>query len=73
MSEELKYGAFGLPEHEVRQALEAELELAMRAEGDLPAPTARSIAHSVARILELDHRRMLDQLEQAGIRVPEDA
>jgi hypothetical protein len=37
----------------------------MRTEGD--APTVHAFAHSIARILEEDHLRMADQLEQAGI------
>jgi hypothetical protein len=37
----------------------------MRAEGE--APTVHAIAHSVARMLELDHKRMAAQLERAGV------
>jgi hypothetical protein len=37
----------------------------MRAEGE--APTVHAIAHSVVRILELDHQRMAAQLERAGV------
>jgi hypothetical protein len=47
------YGAFGLPEHELRAALEEELVRSIRAEGE--APTIHALAHSIARILEQDH------------------
>jgi hypothetical protein len=63
-------GVFGLSEQELREALEEELVLAIRAEGD--APTIHAIAHSVARILELDHLRMVEQLRKAGIRLDPD-
>jgi hypothetical protein len=48
MTEAEHHGALGLPEGELRAALEDELEWAMRAEGE--APTIDAIAHSVARI-----------------------
>jgi hypothetical protein len=67
MNAEPEYGAFGLPEHELRAALEEELVRSIRAEGE--APTIHAIAHSIARILEQDHQRMREQLEQAGIRL----
>jgi hypothetical protein len=35
------------------------------AEGEVP--TIHAIAHSVARVLELDHLRMAEQLRRAGI------
>jgi hypothetical protein len=70
MMEAEYHGAFGLPEAELRAALEEELERAMRAEGD--APTIHAIAHSVARILELDHLRVAEQLERAGVRLQGD-
>lgn len=56
---------FGLSEEAVRERLTEELVRAMRTEGN--APTIHSIAHSIARILELDHLRMVEQLEQAGV------
>jgi hypothetical protein len=65
MATEERYPVFGLPEHELRSALEEEFVRAMRAEGE--APTVHAIAHSVARILELDHQRMAAQLERAGV------
>jgi len=61
------YVDFGLSEQELREALEQELIQAMRAEGG--APTVHAIAHAVARVLELDHLRMAEQLEAAGVRV----
>jgi hypothetical protein len=65
MAKEQSYGVFGLTEHELRSELEEELVRAMRAEGE--APTVHAIAHSIARILELDHQRMAAQLKQAGV------
>jgi hypothetical protein len=59
------HGLFGLSEQELREALEEELVRAIRAEGE--APTIHAIAHSVARVLELDHLRMVEQLRQAGV------
>lgn len=61
--------AFGLSEQRLRERLEEELLRAMHVEGD--KPTVHSIAHSVARILEEDHLRMAEQLEQAGISLEE--
>ena len=58
---------FGLSEEAVREQLAEELARAMRAEGN--APTIHAIAHSIARVLELDHLRMIEQLEQAGLRL----
>lgn len=55
----------GLGEQELREAFETELLLAMRTEGD--APTVHAIAHSLARVLELDHLRIAEQLRAAGI------
>jgi hypothetical protein len=65
-----EYGAFGLPEHELRALLEEELVRSIRAEGE--APTIHALAHSIARILEQDHQRMAEQLERAGIRLDGD-
>jgi hypothetical protein len=65
MNTEQSYAVFGLAEHELRSELEEEFLRAMRAEGE--APTVHAIAHSVARILELDHLRMAAQLERAGV------
>jgi len=57
----------GLSEQELRNGLEEELVLAMRAEGGVP--TVHAIAHSIARMLERDHLRMAEQLERAGVRL----
>jgi hypothetical protein len=65
MAMEQSYAVFGLAEQELRSELEEELVRALRAEGE--APTVHAIAHSIARILELDHQRMAVQLEQAGV------
>jgi uncharacterized lipoprotein YmbA len=55
----------GLSEQELREQLVQEMTLAMRAEGD--RPTIHAIAHSIARVLELDHMRIAEQLERAGV------
>jgi hypothetical protein len=57
----------GLSEQELREALADELSLAFRAEQN--TATIHAIAHSVARVLELDHLRIAEQLENAGIRL----
>jgi hypothetical protein len=66
MSTEQSYAVVGLAEHELRSQLEEELVRAMRAEGEVP--TVHALAHSVARILELDHQRMAAQLERGAYR-----
>jgi hypothetical protein len=60
-------GSLGLSEEELRLQLSEELARSMRAEGD--APTIHAIAHSIARVLELDHLRMVEQLNEAGVRL----
>jgi hypothetical protein len=55
----------GMSEQELRERLEGELILAMKAEGGVP--TIHAIAHSVARILEEDHLRIAEQLQSAGV------
>jgi hypothetical protein len=57
----------GLSEQEYREQLEAELVQAMRAEGGVP--TIHAIAHAVARIAEVDHLRIAEQLRAAGVRL----
>lgn len=57
----------GLSAAELRHELEEELMLAMRTEGDVP--TVHAIAHSIAQVIEHDHLRIADQLEQAGVRL----
>jgi uncharacterized protein YqgV (UPF0045/DUF77 family) len=59
--------ALGLAEQDLREQLADELVRAMRAEGG--KPTVHAIAHSVARVVEEDHLRMLEQLERAGVRL----
>lgn len=61
------YMGFGLSEQELREALEQELITAARTEGGIPTPHA--IAHSVARVIELDHLRIAEQLEATGVRL----
>ncbi len=62
-----EYAPFGLGEQELREAFEKELLLAMRAEGGVP--TVHAIAHSFARVIEIDHLRMASQLTAAGVHV----
>ena len=59
--------SLGLSEKELRDMLVEELELAFRTEGDMA--TSHAIAHSVARVIVLDHMRMAEQLERAGVRL----
>jgi hypothetical protein len=59
------YMRLGLSKQALREALERELATAMRAEGG--APTLHAIAHSVARVIELDQLRIAEQLRRAGI------
>lgn len=66
MTNAVTYPPLGLSEPELRDELERELLQAIRAEGGVPT-TVHAIAHSVARILELDHMRMAEQLERAGV------
>lgn len=58
----------GLSAAELRHELEEELVLAMRTEGDVL--TVHAIAHSIAQVIEHDHLRIAEQLEQAGVRLP---
>ena len=55
----------GLTEQELRNILTEELGLAFRTEGDMT--TIHGLAHSIARVIELDHLRVAEQLENAGI------
>ena len=59
--------SFGLSEQRLREGLEEELLRSMRSEGD--APTVHAIAASIARIIEVDHLRMAEQLEASGVRL----
>lgn len=56
----------GLSEQELRDALTEELTLAFRTERGV---TIHALAHSIARVLELDHLRLAEQLERAGVRL----
>jgi hypothetical protein len=68
MSETETMPCFGLSEQRLREGLEDELIRTMRAEGGVP--TIHAIAASIARIIELDHLRMAEQLEESGLRLP---
>jgi hypothetical protein len=57
----------GLTEQELRDILTEELGLAFRTEGGVA--TIHGITHSIARVIELDHLRIADQLEKAGVRL----
>lgn len=67
MREYVIRAGLGLSEQELREALEEELACAMRTEGGVP--TVHALAHSIARVLELDHLRIAEQLERAGVQV----
>lgn len=63
--------SLGLSEKELRDMLVDELGLAFRTEGN--TATIHAIAHSVARVIMVDHLRIAEQLEQAGVRLGERA
>jgi len=63
------YTSLGMSEQELREALGDELSLAFRTEGN--AATIHAVAHSVARVIVLDHLRIAEQLESAGIQLGE--
>jgi hypothetical protein len=63
-----KQTPLGLSEQELREALIEELTVAFRTEH---GETIHAIAHSVARVIELDHLRLAEQLERAGISLGE--
>jgi hypothetical protein len=69
MATELHAG-IGLSEQEVREALADELDRSLRAQGG--EWSADAVAHGVARVLHLDHLRIAEQLEAAGVRLEED-
>jgi hypothetical protein len=62
-----KQTTLGLSEQELRDAITDELALSFQAEGN--TATIHAIAHSVARVIELDHLRIAEQLEAAGVRL----
>jgi hypothetical protein len=55
-----------MSEQELRDALTQELTISFRAEGN--TATIHGLAHSIARVIELDHLRIAEQLEYAGIK-----
>lgn len=59
--------SLGLSEQELRDALSEELAISFRAEGNLA--TIHGLAHSIARVIELDHLRIAEQLENAGLKL----
>lgn len=59
--------SLGLTEQELRNILTEELVSAFRSEGD--TATIHGFAHSIARVIELDHLRIADQLEKAGVQL----
>ena len=63
-------GTLGMSEPELREALSDELELAFRTERGV---TIHGMAHSIARVITLDHLRLAEQLEREGIGLREPA
>jgi hypothetical protein len=59
-----------MSEQELRETLSDELALAFRTERGV---TIHGMAHSIARVMALDHLRIAAQLESEGIRLPERA
>ena len=59
--------SLGLSEQELRDALSEELAISFRGEGNLA--TIHGLAHSIARVIELDHLRIAEQLENAGLKL----
>lgn len=62
--------SLGMSEPELREALSDEFELAFRTERGV---TIHGMAHSIARVIALDHLRLAEQLEREGIRLREPA
>lgn len=61
----------GLSEQRLREEIEEHLLRSMHVEGD--RLTAHAIAHAVARAVQDDHLRMVEQLARAGVGLTEDA
>lgn len=61
--------SLGMSEQELRDVLTEELTLSFRSEQN--TATIHGIAHSVARVIELDHLRIAEQFEEAGMHLPE--
>ncbi|HEX9642043.1 MAG TPA: hypothetical protein VGB13_12100 [Candidatus Krumholzibacteria bacterium] len=57
--------SLGMSEQELREALSEEFTLAFRTEQN--TPTIHAMAHSIARVIALDHLRITEQLEREGI------
>lgn len=64
-----KQTSLGLSEQELRDALIEELTLAYRTER---GESTHALAHSIARVLELDHLRIAEQLARAGVELVPD-
>ena len=62
--------SLGMSEQELRDALSDELALAFRTEHGM---TIHGLAHSIARVIALDHLRIAEQLEHEGMRPTEPA
>lgn len=58
--------SLGMSEQELREALSEELSLAFRTEQN--TATVHAMAHSVARVIALDHLRLAEQLVPGGAR-----
>jgi len=56
-----------MSEQELRNVLTEELTISFRTEGSMF--TIHGIAHSIARVIELDHLRIAEQLEKAGVKL----
>jgi hypothetical protein len=59
--------SLGMSEQELRNVLTEELTISFRTEGN--TATIHGIAHSIARVIELDHLRIAEQLEKAGVKL----
>lgn len=57
--------SLGMSEQELRKALSEEFTLAFRTEQN--TATIHAMAHSIARVMALDHMRIAEQLEREGI------
>ncbi|HEU0245903.1 MAG TPA: hypothetical protein VFR38_02350 [Gaiellaceae bacterium] len=53
-----------MSEQELRKALSEEFTIAFRTEQN--TATIHAMAHSIARVMALDHMRIAEQLEKAG-------
>jgi RNA-splicing ligase RtcB len=69
--DQTKQSSLGMSEQELRETLAEEFSLAFRSEQN--TATVHAIAHSIARVIALDHLRIAEQLETMGIRLPDRA